>query len=1069
MKNKSGDDIRVYMGVSSDLNSGRSLYFRILAWLNIACQLTFPLALSFTPLMTAAGTEKHVATGSTLPDLGVAEARSGVDVGSSSSVQKEEQGRVLDRTRDATQKLWNVLGSSAPRERGVEMATGIVSGMANQTVQDWLGQYGNARFSFSAQGTGSADLLLPLLDSPDYLLYTQSGVRRGDDRTTGNFGLGGRFYMSDWMLGVNTFYDNDFTGNNRRLGLGVEAWRDYLKLSANSYMRLSDWHQSPLHESRDYDERPANGFDVRAEGWLPAWPQLGGKLMYEHYQGKDVALSGDFNSRRNSPSAVTAALSYTPFPLLKVGVEHRAGSGTGDTALNLDFTYRFGVPWSEQINPQMVGLTRTMAGTRYDLVDRNYNIVLQYRKQDLISLLLGADKNPGYAGESVTVTATARSKYGLARVDWSAPALLAAGGSLTPVAKDGSVVRIDLPSVVTPKVPLRARSVAAGEQFVIEAVAHDTEGNEARATLELGVERSPRDISARVVSNRSVADGKTVNTVEVMAQDGDAQQPLAGEEVELVFTYVDGPEKGKVLDTQTVKTDEQGRAVAEVSSRVAAGVNVSVRLKSNGNNTVLDMVFVADSATAKPEEPMVKGAEAGGVVANGRDSVTLTFPVKDANGNPVAGQEVVLTTTNGAKPERLTVSTDEQGNASVTVTSTVAGATTVTAVVNGESQSRDIVFMADEPEVSQTEFTVTPDVLVADGTQSALLNLVLKDGTGNRMPLSGDDVSFNVVGPDGVALSAVTCSENACASMLRGSVAGSVTLTPVVKGVSMSDFSRVVTLTASGDSVQTRKLTVVNNIAPADDRTVGVVQMKVTDAVGNPVENVHIEFSVDSPWAHFLITDYATNSQGVASASLVSPMTGEVHVTATVDGVSVRSDVITFVPDAGSARFTDTPAVSGSPAPADGDEAITLTYKVTDNNGNIIPNQLITLSVNNNAFADNLSLVTDDQGEASVVVRNSQSGTTTVIASVIEHSISTDIIFKPVIRTDVVNKIFSVRAPVFVYIPVVTTSTFGGTPDYSVSPALPAGLGLNSTNGVISGTPSTESPGTTYTMTVHDG
>ncbi|EHP1587610.1 putative Ig domain-containing protein, partial [Salmonella enterica] len=53
--------------------------------------------------------------------------------------------------------------------------------------------------------------------------------------------------------------------------------------------------------------------------------------------------------------------------------------------------------------------------------------------------------------------------------------------------------------------------------------------------------------------------------------------------------------------------------------------------------------------------------------------------------------------------------------------------------------------------------------------------------------------------------------------------------------------------------------------------------------------------------------------------------------------------------------------------------------------------------------------------------------------------------------------------------PVTGVSPVDGALTYSVSPALPAGLGLNSTNGVISGTPSAESPGTTYTMTVRDG
>ncbi|ECW0821965.1 hypothetical protein F3R42_24055 [Salmonella enterica subsp. enterica] len=55
------------------------------------------------------------------------------------------------------------------------------------------------------------------------------------------------------------------------------------------------------------------------------------------------------------------------------------------------------------------------------------------------------------------------------------------------------------------------------------------------------------------------------------------------------------------------------------------------------------------------------------------------------------------------------------------------------------------------------------------------------------------------------------------------------------------------------------------------------------------------------------------------------------------------------------------------------------------------------------------------------------------------------------------------------YSPVAGTSPVGGALSYRVSPPLPSGLGLNSTNGVISGTPRVVSSVTTYTMTVRDG
>ncbi|MDE9590857.1 inverse autotransporter beta domain-containing protein, partial [Xenorhabdus bovienii] len=94
---------------------------------------------------------------------------------------------------------------------------------------------------------------------------------------------------------------------------GVEYWRDYLKLSANSYFRLSGWKDSPDFE--DYQERPANGWDIRAEGYLPQYPQLGAKLAYEQYYGDQVALFGKEN-RQSQPHAFTAGLTYTPVPLI---------------------------------------------------------------------------------------------------------------------------------------------------------------------------------------------------------------------------------------------------------------------------------------------------------------------------------------------------------------------------------------------------------------------------------------------------------------------------------------------------------------------------------------------------------------------------------------------------------------------------------------------------------------------------------------------------------------------------------------------------------------------------------
>ncbi|MFL4182907.1 inverse autotransporter beta domain-containing protein, partial [Escherichia coli] len=186
-----------------------------------------------------------------------------------------------------------VLQGSNSGDAARQLLTRPASGQAADAVTQWLNQFGTAKTQLSVDSDfflkgSSLDVLLPFYNTPKNVLFTQLGMRDNDGRFTTNAGLGHRYFTDNgWMLGYNVFYDVDWRNTNRRYGIGVEAWRDYLKLSANGYKRLSDWRQSPT--VTDYDERPADGWDIRTEGWLPAYPQLGGKLVYEQYYGNEVA------------------------------------------------------------------------------------------------------------------------------------------------------------------------------------------------------------------------------------------------------------------------------------------------------------------------------------------------------------------------------------------------------------------------------------------------------------------------------------------------------------------------------------------------------------------------------------------------------------------------------------------------------------------------------------------------------------------------------------------------------------------------------------------------------------
>ncbi|WP_213993326.1 inverse autotransporter beta domain-containing protein [Sodalis sp. dw_96] len=244
-------------------------------------------------------------------------------------------------------------------------------------------QFGTARIQFDTDDDfhlngSSIDLLAPLYNRPNTMLFTQLGGRNRDSRNALNLGVGVRLFTNNWMYGINSFFDNDFTGTNRRMSLGAELWTHYIKLSSNLYYRIKNWSHSPDFD--DTDERPAFGYDMRGDAYLPFYPQLGASMVFEKYYGYGVALF-DKNKQLDSPRALIVGLNYTPIPLLTLAVEQRVGSGDqSEDRISLQINYRLGLSWREQFNPQGVASTRTLAVSRYDAVERNGNMVLDYRQ-----------------------------------------------------------------------------------------------------------------------------------------------------------------------------------------------------------------------------------------------------------------------------------------------------------------------------------------------------------------------------------------------------------------------------------------------------------------------------------------------------------------------------------------------------------------------------------------------------------------------------------------------------------------------------------------------------------------
>ncbi|MDV0512759.1 intimin-like inverse autotransporter SinH [Citrobacter portucalensis] len=360
---------------------------------------------------------------SSLPDL------------ASDAVEKEEKeskGQSIKEksadyiTNSATQGFENLTPEALESQARSYLQNQITSS-AQSFLEGAMSPYGKVRTSLSVGEGGdlegsSLDYFVPWYDNESTLFFSQVSAQRKEERTIGNLGFGMRQNVGDWLLGGNVFYDYDFTRGHRRLGLGSEAWTDFVKFSGNYYHPLSDWKDSEDFDF--YEERPARGWDIRAESWLPFYPQIGGKLIYEQYYGDEVALFGTDNLQKN-PHAVTVGLNYTPVPLVTVGTDYKAGTGdSNDFNVNATVTYQFGTPLAAQLDPENVKIQHSLMGSRTDFVDRNNFIILEYREKDPLDVTLWLKADATNEHPECVIQDTPEAGIGLEKCKWTVNALI---------------------------------------------------------------------------------------------------------------------------------------------------------------------------------------------------------------------------------------------------------------------------------------------------------------------------------------------------------------------------------------------------------------------------------------------------------------------------------------------------------------------------------------------------------------------------------------------------------------------------------------------------------------------
>ncbi|WP_392564374.1 Ig-like domain-containing protein [Orbus wheelerorum] len=856
-------------------------------------------------------------------------------------------------------------------------------GYLSNEMQTWLNQYGNSRIQINSNGNYSAELLVPWFENKNNLFFSQSRISREDgNKSTLNLGLGYRNYLDNWMWGVNSFYDRDLKNNNARLGAGFEFGANYLKLSTNGYFRLTDWRQSKLDEFNDYDERPANGFDIRAEGYLPSYPNLGGNLLYEKYFGENVNLKGSssLSNLKDDPEAYTVGLSYTPVPLFSFKLNQTMGDVT-ETKGIFELNYRMGVPLAQQLNEKFVAEMRTLQGSRYDFVDRNNAIVMQYKKQVLLRIALPKTLSIIATKPEILIPTITKNKYKIDRIEWSSPALTAKGGTIIPSSS--------YPYSATILMPFYDYvSTLAGNSYDITAVAVDVNGNRSNiATTNILVSPKPINevFSTFTISPNTdiVGDGEAQGLVTVVVKDSNTGDLLA--DVAVNFTLVDSQGAavdGIKLDGNSVSslsrmTDSNGAITFPITS-IKSGeftLNATINDRESSNEKIS---FIADESTAQINTGDVTVTGGGALV--GSDTETkIKVKVTDQNGNPVPNQDVTFTADNGATITP-TGRTDENGMVEVIVSNKTAGRTNISVKVGLQEILTGVDFIADITS-AQISFESRGSYLAGRNSETFVKAIVTdKNGniisnreiafTANNEATFGENESTTFVGK--------TNDDGVIEIALNSKKATEITVTATVTAVNISSDTAV-SFVADDSNVQFE----FGDNGVVDDAVAGTdtpVKVIVKDANGNPVIDKDITFTTKNEAGETVTSTGKTNDKGEVDVIIKDNTAGSSTITAEL-GNSKGSAEITVVPDSRSAKINAMDVVKKE-AVANGEDVITAIVTVTDKYNNVLKGQKITFTASNDVNVAEFG-ETDAEGKVTINLTHTKAGDSAIEAAIV--------------------------------------------------------------------------------------
>ena len=245
-------------------------------------------------------------------------------------------------------------------------------------------------------------------------------------------------------------------------------------------------------------------------------------------------------------------------------------------------------------------------------------------------------------------------------------------------------------------------------------------------------------------------------------------------DVDFLFTFPDGSTEKRVSDSGVY-----GSGFELVWSSLPGYVTIAATIggsQLSGSPASVQFVPAPVSASRSTFSGFYDPVPADGVSEH-----TGRVLVRDSLGEIMKmGVTVDFSVAPELSASALSVVSDSDGYANVSLRSSTPGDFQIRATINGESVAnspRNVVFLAGAPDESMSHVTVTPDgPVVADGTSAYTATVLARDATGYAV--RGATVAFDF--PAQVCASAATCTtapDGTCSVRFTATRAGTYTVT----------------------------------------------------------------------------------------------------------------------------------------------------------------------------------------------------------------------------------------------------------------------------------------------------